>query len=82
MKTHTETRIIAGLKLQRHVFLMRSQIVLVVYVLPSNPALDRGGRINGNWLPPLRNALLQASPLLFGIMDRLLTLVKQGVAQK
>ena len=72
MKTTTETTSIAGIKLQRKVFFLHSQIVLVVYVLPSIQDPDRSGRINGNWLPSLRYALLLASPLFNGIMHRML----------
>jgi len=48
MKTTTETTLIAGIKLQRKVFFLHSQIVLVVYVLPSIKVPDCGGLINGN----------------------------------
>jgi len=72
MKTTTETTLIAGIKLQRKVFFLHSQIVLVVYVLPSMPAPGCGGRIDLDWLPSLRYALLLASPLFNGIMHRML----------
>jgi hypothetical protein len=72
MKTTTETTLVAGMKLQRKVFHLRSQIVLVVYDLPSIPAPGCSGRINANGLPSLRYALLRASLLIIGLMPRMI----------